>query len=146
MQRSTLTPRQERFCLLVVKGEINSRAYEQAGYNVVNRNSADASASTLLRNPKIEARIAELQRGAAQKVQISVENLTADLADVFRAAMKAEEFSSAVAAHALAARLNGLLVDHKTVDIVHHKPARQPTKAIELTEDEWLRLYKPGDK
>jgi len=54
--------RHEAFCLGIVKGEAAGAAYAAAGYS---KRGADQSASQLLRNPKIAARIAELKEAAA---------------------------------------------------------------------------------
>lgn len=50
----------EAFCMNISKGINATDAYRQAGYKVKNDNSAAASASALLRNPKIVARLKEL--------------------------------------------------------------------------------------
>ena len=141
MSRRTLTPKQERFCLLIVKGETNSKAYDLAGYQTSSRRVTEVNASKLLRSPSIQAKIAELQRYAAQKALINLESLTEDLLRLRERSVELEQMSAAISAHALLARLHGLLVDHKTVDVVHHKPAPLPTKQLELTEDEWRRQF-----
>jgi phage terminase small subunit len=139
--RRTLTGKQERFCLLIVKGETQSKAYELAGYAVSTRQANDVNASKLLSSPKVKARVQELQRYAAQKALISVEMLTERLLEVDRAATEDKQHSAATGALALVARLHGLITDHKHVDIVHHKPSPISTKLLELTEDEWRRQF-----
>jgi phage terminase small subunit len=141
----TLTAKQERFCLLLVKGLTQTKAYEQAGYATKSIRVTEANASRLANNAKVIARIAELRAVAVQKTVISLEKLTDELLVHNAMAKELGQIAAATGALALVARLHGMLVDHKTVDITHHKPARQPTKAIELTEDEWLRLYKPKE-
>lgn len=55
-----LTVKQEKFCLEYAKSGNQRQAYLSAGYKCKNDASADASASQLLRNPKVKARLAEL--------------------------------------------------------------------------------------
>ena len=55
-----LSMKQEKFCLEYAKTGNQRQAYLAAGYKCKNDNSADASASQLLRNPKVKERLAEL--------------------------------------------------------------------------------------
>lgn len=55
-----LSVKQEKFCLEYAKSGNQRQAYLKAGYKCKNDASADASASQLLRNPKVKARLAEL--------------------------------------------------------------------------------------
>ena len=55
-----LNIRQERFCLEYAKEANATKAYKNAGYNCKNDASAAASAVTLLKNPKIQARLQEI--------------------------------------------------------------------------------------
>lgn len=55
-----LPVKQEKFCLEYAKSGNQRQAYISAGYSCKNEASADASASKLLRNPKVKERLAEL--------------------------------------------------------------------------------------
>lgn len=55
-----LSVKQEKFCLEFAKTGNQRQAYKAAGYVCKNDASADASASQLLRNPKVQERLAEL--------------------------------------------------------------------------------------
>ena len=55
-----LSVKQEKFCLEYAKSGNQRQAYLTAGYKCKNEASADASASQLLRNPKVKERLAEL--------------------------------------------------------------------------------------
>jgi hypothetical protein len=136
-----------QFCLLIVEGLTNSKAYAKAGYKVPStRKALEANASKLLATPSIQAQVAQLRAPAMLKAGISVEFQTNRLLKIEELAIEDKQYSAATGAHALLARLHGLITDHKTVDIVHHKPAKQPVlKDLELSEDEWLRLYKPSE-
>ena len=60
--------RHERFAQLVVSGLPQSRAYIEAGY-AARGNSAEASSSALVRDPKIVLRMGELRGAALERVQ-----------------------------------------------------------------------------
>lgn len=135
-----LTAKQERFALLIVKGLVNSVAYEQAGYSVKSNAVASVNASKLLKTPKMAGRIAELQARLAEKTVISLEGLTNDLLEIKAKALANGSFGPAVAAVVAVARLHGMLVDKAEVT-VNHRPAPLPTKILELSEDEWIEQF-----
>ena len=56
----TLNARQERFCLEYAKTGNASEAYRRAGYTARTEATINSGASTLARNPKVQARLAEL--------------------------------------------------------------------------------------
>lgn len=55
-----LSIKQEKFCVEYAKSGNARQAYKNAGYKCKNDASVDASASQLLRNPKVKDRLAEL--------------------------------------------------------------------------------------
>jgi phage terminase small subunit len=140
MSAFKLTAKQERFVLLIVKGETQSTAYEKAGYGVKSTKVAATNACNLLKKPNIQGRIAELQASLAQKTVITLESLTEELRDIKAKALAAGSFGPAVAAVVAVAKLNGFMVD-KTELTVNHRPAPLPTKIIELSEDEWIEQF-----
>ena len=70
--RENLNARQEAFAQKVAAGSSQRQAYLDAGYTVATPEVADSDASTLVRNPKVAARIKELQRQNAIAAQVSV--------------------------------------------------------------------------
>ena len=143
-QRFKLTPRQERFCLLIVEGEGQSKAYEMAGYSVASPRIAAVNASQLMTKPNIQGRVAQLQAQAANRTVITVESLTADLIDIKNKALAAESFGPAVMAVQTIGKLNGLMVDRSESVVVHHRPAPLPTRVLELSEADWIRQFGQG--
>lgn len=135
-----LTAKQARFCLLIVKGESNTTAYEQAGYSAKRRETAAVSASKLLKNDNIQGYIAELQAQLASRTIITLEGLTDELLDIKTKAIAAGSFGPAVAAVVAVAKLHGFMVDKQEVT-VNHRPAPLPTKILELSESEWLEQF-----
>ncbi len=57
--------RQERFCINIVEGMRRGLAYSTAGYEAQSDNSARSGASTLMRKPEVQARIAFLREQVA---------------------------------------------------------------------------------
>lgn len=141
--RIKLSPRQQRFCLLVVEGETQSRAYTLAGYSVKSEKTATENASRLASNAKVRDFIAKLQAKAAVRAEITVESLTQDLVDIRTKAMANLSFGPAVQAVQLIARLNGLLIEKSELTVLH-KPSPLPTKVLELSEADWIRQFSPG--
>ena len=139
-----LTPKQMRFCLLIVEGESQSKAYELAGYSLGRPATVNANASRLANNDNIRKQIEKLQGMAAQKAIITVESLTQDLIEIKAAALKAESFGPAVMAVQTIAKLNGLMIERTEAVITHHRPAPLPTKVLELSEADWVRQFGQG--
>jgi phage terminase small subunit len=141
--RDQLTPKQKRFCLLIVEGETQSKAYQLAGYAVKGERVASANASQLLDKPNIQAFIAEQQQQAANRTLVTVESITANLERICANAERAGSFGPAVAAQQVIARLHGLLIEKSEVSVMH-RPAPLPTKIIELSEADWIRQFGQG--
>ena len=64
MNSLALSVKQEKFCLEYAKSGNQRQAYFLAGYNCKSDEAADANASRLLRNDKVQARLAELAEEA----------------------------------------------------------------------------------
>lgn len=104
-RHSPLNARQERFCELIVSGTTAKEAYRLAGYTGEG-NVAESTASKLLRNPKVQARMAGLratQTSAAlltrdEKRRILARMVT-DPATPVLAKIRAIELDSKLAGH-----------------------------------------------
>jgi hypothetical protein len=64
--------RHEIFAQEIVKGVSGRDAYKIAGFAVSNDNAADASASRLLRDVKVQARLQELQQMAQARAMVTI--------------------------------------------------------------------------
>lgn len=106
-----LTPKQEAFALAYVETGNASEAYRRA-YNAEKMKPAtvNRTAKELLDNPKIAARIEELQSGHAERHKLTVDDLLRELEEARQAALTAEtaQSSAAVAATMGKAKLLGL--------------------------------------
>jgi len=97
--------RHERFVQLLLQGENATDAHEQAGYK-----RDDGNAARLHANPKIQARLAELQAEMVQETKITVEGLLAELEAARQKATDLDQLSAAVRAIESKAKISGLLV------------------------------------
>lgn len=135
-----LSVRQEMFILFILKGEKQSKAYTLAGYKAANENVADASASALLRSPKVMTRLEELRQVVQIRHVVTTDSLTTELFTVKAGAAKDGKWAAAASALGLIAKLHGLLIDRSEVEVTH-RPAPLPTKLLELSEEEWRQQF-----
>lgn len=137
-----LNARQERFAQnLVAKGMNATAAYKAAGY-VGRGNVAEAGASEILRNPKVAARLGELQAATAMETKITVRSLTDDLIRLRALAETNKQTAAGVAAVGLIAKLHGLIVDRAEVEqTIKRKPVADPDAPAEMSLDAWQRKY-----
>lgn len=74
-------PRHEVFCIEYRRDLCGRKAYRKAGYKAAG-NAADANASRLLRNAKVQARLLELQEEAALLATIDSSRVLMELARI----------------------------------------------------------------
>lgn len=142
MRKAKLNARQERFCLYLVEGLPQSRAYIDAGY-VARGNAAEVAAARLFRNVQVQSRIAELQAAAARRSEITVDDLVAELESMRKLAMACKNPAAGVAAVMGKAKLLGLIVDKAEIEATVRKPAREPTDDKRMSLEEWERRFRP---
>ena len=116
----SLTPKQEKFCLVYLETGNASEAYRQA-YNTENMKpeSINVKASELLASGKIAVRLSELRAPAIAKAQLTVEDLLRELEEARRLALDTEAPAPAVSATMGKAKLLGLdkqVIDHQSSD------------------------------
>lgn len=75
MSSSDLTPKQQRFCEEYLIDLNATAAYRRAGYAAKTDNAAAASASALLRNPKVQAEVARLQAARSFRVRLTADDV-----------------------------------------------------------------------
>lgn len=113
---SALTPKQEAFCLAYVQTGNASEAYRRS-YNVAEETKPEtiwSEASRLVADPKVSARIMELQERAREIALVSVGSLTDELEKARSHAM-ADPKGAAAAVSAIMgkAKLHKLLDEEK---------------------------------
>lgn len=111
-------PRHERFAQALARGEPAGRAYVLAGYA---RN--DGNSIRLKGNEKIAARVAEIQGRAAERTEVTVASITARLLAIATKGEAAEKDAALLGVGRLAlmdaAKLNGLIVDKRELDLTN---------------------------
>jgi hypothetical protein len=105
-------PRHERFVQGLVEGKSALDAYEDAGYVADDGNSARLRA-----NAKVQERLAELQAEIAAETTVTVQGLINELESARRAATDLKQLSAAIKAIEGKAKLSGLLVEKKQVEV-----------------------------
>ena len=119
----------ERFAQELAANKSADGAYKTAGYK-----RDRAHASRLAANGNIRGRVAELQDAAAAEIQITLQSLIEEAADIQKRAAKAGQHSAAIAALIAKAKLAGRWMDRteqKNTNVnyvVSDKP---------MTEEEW---------
>jgi phage terminase small subunit len=90
-------PRHEIFAKEIAKGSSKREAYIKAGYETENLEATSASASRLLTDAKVQARINEIQSSAAKRAEITIERTLLELAKIGYADIrKAAKWGSAL--------------------------------------------------
>jgi phage terminase small subunit len=111
-----LTGKQEAFAQGIVSGLSQADAYRGA-YQV--RTASDKTihetASRLMADPKVAARVLELRQPVVAKLRYGLEQAMLEAADALQVSKSKDNGSAMVAAIALRAKLNGLLVDRKEI-------------------------------
>lgn len=112
-----LTAKQEAFCQAVVSGMSQSDAYRKA-YNAkkMKAETVQQSASRLMADRKVAARVETLRRPVVEKVQYGLEQAMLEAKEAFDIAKEKENGGAMVAAATLRAKLNGLLIERMKVD------------------------------
>jgi len=105
-------PRHERFVGLLLEGKAATDAYGAAGFK-----RDDGNAARLKANPKVAARLAELQSEIASETKVTVAGLISELEAARKAATNLEQFSTVVKSIEAKARISGLLVEKKQVEV-----------------------------
>lgn len=144
MQRK-LGMRQAAFVVLLLEGVKPPVAYRQAGFIASTDRIAQNNANRLMSSEVVSSALRDARAAAAQRAVVTVETIAAELDAIVAVALAADppQTSSAVAARLGKAKLYGLLVDRKAVEVTQHKPALS-NKQLELSEDEWKRQFGPG--
>jgi hypothetical protein len=133
-----LNQRHEKFAQGLAEGKSATEAYQLAGYA-----PNDGNAARLKGNDRIESRVAELQRQGAERTLITLESLLAEAGDIQTKAIAKGNYSAAVSALTLKAKLSGHWpdrADNKNSNVIHMIRDRP------LTPKEWEELYCKPDQ
>lgn len=101
----------EKFAQALAKGTAQGPAYAEAGYK-----RDDGAASRLSKNIKVQARVAELQSRAAEKVEFTIADMARQLDEDREFARECETPAAAVAASMGKAKVLGFLKDKLEIE------------------------------
>jgi hypothetical protein len=138
-----LNIRQDRFALLIVKGETQSKAYELAGYACPNANVVAVRASQLIRNTKVAEAIQKYQARLREKHLIDLDFITDELLITLGNARKYQHTTAEVSALVALSKIHGLMIERGEMTVLH-RPAPLPTAVLELSEEDWIRQFSRG--
>lgn len=115
-----LTHKQELFATLIVQGRLSASDAYRAAYNATKMKPATVhrTAHEVLHTPNVAARIAELQREAAEAAKVTLTGHLEDLLKLRNDAAAAGEFAPAVRAEIARANAAGLLEEKHQHTIV----------------------------
>lgn len=111
-----LTPKQEAFCAAYIETGNASEAYRRA-YSVekMKPETVHRAAKEMLDNPKITARLKELQAPMIEAALLTYESHLKRLAELAEAAAAAGQFSAAITAEVNRGKVAGLYIEKKQV-------------------------------
>ena len=141
-----LNPRQQKFVQAIVEGKTQLEAYKAAGYSYAKMSDENArrQAVKYMRTPRIAQALADARAAAIERISLSADDIVEQLMEARAIALSCEprQVGAAVAASMGAAKILGHIVEHRQVDITHHKPGISG-QLVELSEDEWKRQFAP---
>lgn len=129
-----LTQKQEAFCLAYIETGNASEAYRKA-YNATKMKpaSVNVKASELLADGKVTVRVAELRGAAAERNEVTVDSLIAELEEAREIAKQEAQPSAMVSATMGKAKITG----HDKQIIEHSGPGGGPIQQASLTAEEF---------
>jgi hypothetical protein len=109
--------RHELFCLALAEGKSAYAAYIAAGF-VAN----DSNSIRLKQNPRVQARLAEIQAEAAKSTAITVASICRELDEANAIARQTGSAGAMVSASTLRAKLAGLLTEKIKAEVTIENP------------------------
>lgn len=142
-----LTPKQEKFCELIAKGETQNKAYKQVyGCKGSNNNTIYNNAYKLINQDNIRERIAELKTIAEQDIKYTKEQSFKKLCDIQEQAYKENNISAVIRAEELKGKLFDLYNTKADINLkadINH--TFEPFKIVYSIDGELLRKLIQGE-
>lgn len=133
-----LSERERTLAHGVLGGLSHKAAMRKAGY------ADSASASEVLGRPRMLAYMRVMHDRSVERLDYTIENLCARLEHIAFCAMADGQYAPAVSAVMGIAKMMGHLADRTEIEMhIISKPAREPTKEVSLTPEEWQRQFAP---
>lgn len=137
-RRGKISERERLFAQGIAGGLAQSAAVRKAGYG------AGMSGAELMTRPQVAAYIRELRDKAVVRLDYSIDNLCARLEHIAFCAIDDRQYAAAVSAVLGIAKMMGHLADRTEIEMhIISKPAREPTKEVSLSPEEWQRQFAP---
>ena len=136
---------QERFLAAIAAGKSQGEAYKAAGFPgsaAADREAARKRGSAVANGAAVGDALARTAARVVDLASVTVGSLVADLQESRRIALSIDppQVAASVAATVAIGKLTGLQVDRAQLEVIHHRPGFT-LKALELTEDEWVRQF-----
>lgn len=134
-RESKLTPKQEAAVQAFIEGASKTQAYRLAGYKTASMKpeTLHRTAHALFENPKVSARVAELQNAHLERHEVTVDTLVIELEAARKMALDTETPTAAIAATMGKAKLLGLYVDRSEHTGANGKPlVPEPTSSRDV--------------
>jgi phage terminase small subunit len=113
-----LTIKQEKFCQEYVKTGNASEAYRRAySAGKMTAKSITETAAQLMTNLNVSSRVSELKAKTAERNEITVDDLVAELEEARKLAKETEQTSSMVSATMGKGKLLGMIIDRKEITV-----------------------------
>lgn len=146
MTELKLSQLQQRFFLAILEGKSPIEAIQTARANKlpVSLSRLKAQAHELTNDPAVQAALARARSELQARVELRVEDLVEQLMEARQVALyqcDPPQANAAVAATMGAAKLLGLVIDRKDINVTRDKPSPVAAKQLELTEEEWKRTF-----
>ncbi|WP_249781015.1 hypothetical protein [Bradyrhizobium sp. dw_78] len=114
-------PRHELFAQAIARGEMQGRAYVEAGFEATTKQSISTGASKLALKSHISARVAEIQELAARKAERKIAIKKADILQMLledrESARARNQFGPAVRATELLGKQMGMFADRQQIEV-----------------------------
>ena len=126
-------PRHEKFAQGLAQGKPATEAYQNAGYA-----PNDGNCIRLKGNERVGSRVAELQAEGAERAEVTLEGLIAEASEIKNKAMARGNYSAAVSALIIKAKLSGHWLDraeNMTSNVIYHISDKP------LSVEEWAEKW-----
>ena len=127
-----LTPKRKRFCELYVACLNAKQAAMDAGYS---ETSATVTSTRIMKDSEVKGYIAKLQAEAAERNNVTVDEVIEKLRDTYKAAKEANQHGPAVRATELLGKTVGMFKDHVVL-----------TELQETTDDDLIEKMAKSDE
>ena len=107
--------RHEKFCQARAIGKSQDESYAEAGYKPCRKHAA-----RLATKGDIKDRIAELQHGAVQTFEVTVESMAKQFDEDRALCLQWKQGGAAIAAGIAKAKLFGLFVEKQSINVTHN--------------------------